>query len=329
MSTAFVLSGGGSLGAVQVGMLQALSAHGIEPDLLVGTSAGAMNAAWVGAHGTSPGSLAGLAEVWGRLRRRDVFPVDVRTALRGILGRSPAVTSPERLRALVTECAGIATLEEARIPLHLIAADLLSGQTVTVSTGPLVTGVLASAAIPGVFPPVVRDGRHLIDGGVAHHTGVAGAAHLGATVIYVLPTGIPCALPSPPPRRSGRPCTHSRCSSSNGSPARWSTSQRRRPSGSCRRCARCVRPPSTSRAAPSSSNVPDEHRRTGSRAAPSTVPRPSSSSPPTVTARPRRRSHSLDPSHPTGARPWPTLKRTHAASDQASRHDWACLWRLG
>ena len=198
MSTAFVLSGGGSLGAVQVGMLQALSAHGIEPDLLVGTSAGAMNAAWVGAHGTSPGSLAGLAEVWGRLRRRDVFPVDVRTALRGILGRSPAVTSPERLRALVTDCAGIATLEEARIPLHLIAADLLSGQTVTVSTGPLVTGVLASAAIPGVFPPVVRDGRHLIDGGVAHHTGVAGAVHLGATVIYVLPTGIPCALPSPP-----------------------------------------------------------------------------------------------------------------------------------
>ena len=61
MTTAFVLSGGGSLGAVQVGMLQALADHGIEPDLLVGTSAGALNAAWVAAHGTSPESLAGLA----------------------------------------------------------------------------------------------------------------------------------------------------------------------------------------------------------------------------------------------------------------------------
>jgi NTE family protein len=73
MTTAFVLSGGGSLGAVQVGMLQALAAHGIEPDLLVGTSVGAMNAAWVAAHGTSADSLAGLTEVWTRLKRRGVL----------------------------------------------------------------------------------------------------------------------------------------------------------------------------------------------------------------------------------------------------------------
>lgn len=105
MSTAFVLSGGGSLGAVQVGMLQALSDHGIEPDLLVGTSAGAMNAAWVAGHGTSPASLAGLESVWTRLRRSDVLPLDARTALRGLLGRSPALTSPTRLRDLVAACA--------------------------------------------------------------------------------------------------------------------------------------------------------------------------------------------------------------------------------
>jgi hypothetical protein len=81
MTTAFVLSGGGSLGAVQVGMLQALAAEGVEPDLLVGTSAGALNAAWVASHGMSESSLEGLARVWSGLRRRDVFPVDVRTAL--------------------------------------------------------------------------------------------------------------------------------------------------------------------------------------------------------------------------------------------------------
>ena len=198
MTTAFVLSGGGSLGAVQVGMLQALAAHGIEPNLLVGTSAGAMNAAWVAAHGTSKESLDGLAGVWTRLRRRDVFPVDVRTALRAILGQRPAVTSPDRLQRLVTVCAGISTLEEAVIPVHLVTADLLSGQTVTLSSGSLVSGVLASAAVPGVLPPIVRDGRHLVDGGVASHTGVTEAVDLGATLIYVLPTGTPCALPAPP-----------------------------------------------------------------------------------------------------------------------------------
>lgn len=198
MTTAFVLSGGGSLGAVQVGMLQALTAHGIEPDLLVGTSVGAMNAAWVAAHGTSDEALATLAEVWTRLRRRDVFPVDVHTALRGILGRRASLIRADALQELVTTHGGIATLDEATIPVHLVAADLLSGQTVTIATGSLATGVLASAAIPGVFPPVLRDGRYLIDGGVAHHTGVAEALELGATSIYVLPTGAACALPAPP-----------------------------------------------------------------------------------------------------------------------------------
>jgi NTE family protein len=81
---------------------------------------------------------------------------------------------------------------------NVVSADLLSGQNVTVSTGPLVTGVLASAAIPGVLPPVLREGRYLIDGGVAHQTGVTQAVGLGATLIYVLPAGTPCALPAPP-----------------------------------------------------------------------------------------------------------------------------------
>jgi NTE family protein len=198
MTTAFVLSGGGSLGAVQVGMLQALNAHGIEPDMLVGTSVGAMNAAWVGAQGMSEESLADLARVWTRLRRRDVFPLDVRTALDGVLGRRPGLVRADRLQEVVTTYSGMTTLDEAMIPVHLVAADLLSGQVVAISTGSLVTGALASAAIPGVFPPVLRDGRYLIDGGVAHHTGVVAALELGATSIYVLPTGAACALPAPP-----------------------------------------------------------------------------------------------------------------------------------
>ncbi len=198
MTTAFVLSGGGSLGAVQVGMLQALARNGIEPDFLVGTSAGAMNAAWVAVHGTSPESLDGLADVWTSLRRHDVFPVDVRSAVRGLLGRRSAICSPDRLGELVVACAGDATIEEARIPLHLVTADLLSGETVTVSSGPLTSAVLASAAVPGIFPPVLREGRHLVDGGVAPHPGVSQAVDLGATDVYVLPAGTSCALPAPP-----------------------------------------------------------------------------------------------------------------------------------
>lgn len=198
MTTAFVLSGGGSLGAVQVGMLQALAAHDIRPDLLVGTSAGAMNAAWVAGHGMSADSLAELAAVWTGLRRADIFPVDPRQVVRGLLGRSTAVSSNTRLRHLVAARTGIHDLTEAQVPVHLVAADLLSGREVLISAGAVVTGVLASAAVPGIFPPVERAGRHLVDGGVAHHTGVSQAVDLGATEIYVLPAGSPCALPGPP-----------------------------------------------------------------------------------------------------------------------------------
>jgi NTE family protein len=193
-----VLSGGGSLGAVQVGMLQALHSHGVRPDMLVGTSAGAVNAAWIAGHGLSADSLDQLARVWTGLRRREVFPVEPRQMLRGLLGRSAGVTSDARLRHLVQAHAVIDDLAHARVPTHLVAADLLRGDDVLISTGDPVDGVLASAAIPGLLPPVEHAGRHLIDGSVALHAGVAQAVDLGATLVYVLPTGAPCALPRPP-----------------------------------------------------------------------------------------------------------------------------------
>ena len=108
MPTAIVLTGGGSLGAVQVGMLQALSAYGVRPDLLVGTSSGAMNAAWVAGHGMSADSLAELASIWTALRRTDVFPVDPGRVVRGLLGLSSAVSTNTRLSRIV---AGDGTLD--------------------------------------------------------------------------------------------------------------------------------------------------------------------------------------------------------------------------
>ena len=198
MTTAFVLSGGGSLGAVQVGMLQALAARGVSPDLLVGTSAGAMNAAWVAGHGMSEESLSALASVWTGLRRRDVFPLRAGHVLRGLVGGGTGVVPPGRLRDLIEAQTAIECFEDAVVPLHVIAADLLTGETVVLSSGPVVTAVLASAAVPGMFPPVEVHGRYLVDGGVAQRAGVAEAVALGASEVYVLPAGTSCALPGPP-----------------------------------------------------------------------------------------------------------------------------------
>jgi NTE family protein len=89
-------------------------------------------------------------------------------------------------------------LEQLPTPLHVVACDVLTGEEVLLSRGSLVDAVLASAAIPGVLPAVEWDGRLLIDGGVVNNTPLSHAVALGARQIYVLPTGGPCALSSPP-----------------------------------------------------------------------------------------------------------------------------------
>jgi NTE family protein len=179
-------------------MLQALAERGIQPDLLVGTSVGALNAAWVADRGMGSDSLSELSSVWTQLRRGKVFPADARQVVRGLLGLSRAVCSNGRLKELVSAHVGVSAIEEAAIPLHLVCADLMSGEDVLVSDGPVVSGVVASAAVPGVFPPVERDGRLLVDGALAPRTGISQAVELGASEIYVLPTGSPCALVEPP-----------------------------------------------------------------------------------------------------------------------------------
>ncbi len=191
---AFVLSGGGSLGAVQVGMLQALHVHGIEPDLLVGASAGALNAAWVAQR---PGELTRLAELWKGLRRPDVFPISLQ-AVRGGLGLSDHLVNPSRLSRLVRRNLLGDRIEETAVPLHVVATDLLTGLEVVLSAGDLPTALMASAAVPGIFPPISRDGTWLIDGGVADNTPVTVAIRLGAKEIWVLPAGYACTLARPP-----------------------------------------------------------------------------------------------------------------------------------
>lgn len=195
--TAFVLSGGASLGAIHVGMLLALADEGERPDLIVGTSVGAVNGGWIASRPDLPG-IRGLAELWTSLSRRDIFPTHPIAGAMGMLGRRSHLVPNVGLRRLLAEQLEFARLEDAPIPLHVVATDVVSGGDVLLSSGNAVDAIAASAAIPGVFPPVRVNGRDLMDGGVVNNTPVSHAVALGADRVWVLPTGYSCALPAAP-----------------------------------------------------------------------------------------------------------------------------------
>lgn len=198
MTTAFVLSGGGSLGAVQVGMLAALGEQDIRPDVLIGTSAGALNAVYIASRGFNTETIAGLADIWRGLRRQQVFPVDPLRQTLALVGRRPSLYSMRPLRRIVETHLAVDNLEDTRIPVHVVATDALSGEEVILSDGDAVAAVLASAAIPAVFRPVERDGRLLVDGAVSNNTAVSRAVEFGADRIVIIPAGSACALSEAP-----------------------------------------------------------------------------------------------------------------------------------
>jgi len=198
--TAFVLAGGGSLGAVEVGMLRALVEAGVGPDLVVGSSVGALNGVYFAGAPDAAG-VARLEDVWRRIRRSDVFPVGASRSVRALLGRAQSLVSPEPLRRLLEAHLPLASLEASAVPVHVVATDFTTGEEVLLSRGSAARALLASAAIPAVFPPVELDGRVLVDGGIASNTPVAAAVRLGARRVIVLPTGFSCH-PDPVPREA-------------------------------------------------------------------------------------------------------------------------------
>ena len=200
--TAFVLAGGGSLGAVQVGMLSALVERGVRPDLVVGSSVGALNGAYFAGRPDREG-VGSLARIWRGLSRRDVFPLSPLRTLLGLISRRSHLVDPGALRNLARDHLGFSELEQAATPLLVVATDLVDGSEVVLSRGSAADAVLASAAIPGIFPPV-RIGRlQVVDGGIANDTPISVALAHGADRVVVLPTGISCALNRPPPSAVG------------------------------------------------------------------------------------------------------------------------------
>lgn len=160
----FVLGGGSSLGAIQVGMLRALSEAQISPDAVVGTSVGALNGAILAAHPRD--AVERLSQVWTQMQRADVFPGSIiGSAWRLTTTRSHAVRA-RGLRDIAARTLRASTFAELELPFAAVTLDLTSGSTRVLTQGDLVQALLASAAIPGVFPVVDLDGHHLVDGGV-------------------------------------------------------------------------------------------------------------------------------------------------------------------
>lgn len=186
--TAFVLGGGGNLGAVQVGMLKALVERGIVPDLVVGCSVGAINAAAIAGDPT-PAGVECMWRHWASLGPEDVF---VGGRLQGpwqLVRKGESLYADDGLRRIIGEWIAFDSFEEARIPLHVVAVSLRREVDVWFTSGPILEPILASAALPAIFPPVWIDGEAYIDGGVVNNVPVSRAVRLGAERIYVLYPG--------------------------------------------------------------------------------------------------------------------------------------------
>ncbi|HXI05368.1 MAG: patatin-like phospholipase family protein [Bradyrhizobium sp.] len=194
--TAFVLAGGGSFGAIQVGMLQSLAAHGVTADLVVGSSVGALNGAFYAGDPTVKG-MERLADVWRGLRRRDVFPITWRT-MRAFLWRRDFLISHEGIRKLIEAHIPYQRLEQAALPVHVVTTDIITGDSVVFSEGPTSEAIVASTAIPGAFSPIRYKNYYLADGAISSNTPVRVAVAKGARRLIVLPTGHACANDAPP-----------------------------------------------------------------------------------------------------------------------------------
>src|SRR5919199_6802907 len=181
--TAFVLGGGGVLGAAEVGMLQALFEHGVRPDLVVGTSVGAINGAFVAAD-PAPSAVERLREVWEELASQRIFAGSVLTRV-GTLVRTRTHLHPrEPLRDLLEAHLPVRTFAELRVPFQCVAASIERAAEQWFTDGALIEAVLASCAVPGLLPPVEVDGEHYLDGGLVHSIPVGRAVALGADRIY-------------------------------------------------------------------------------------------------------------------------------------------------
>jgi NTE family protein len=197
--TALVLAGGGVRGAVQIGMLQVLAEHGFVPDRIYGSSVGAVNGVAFAGDPTRRG-VERMTEIWTGLTRDNVYP---QSRLHGpwlYLQQRDSVYSNSGLRAIIEEGVAFERLEDAVIPVEVVATSLTDGRERWFTYGSVVEAVLASSAVPAIFPPIEIDGERFIDGGVVDNVPIRRAIDAGATRIVVLLCAPPVYTPTTPKR---------------------------------------------------------------------------------------------------------------------------------
>jgi NTE family protein len=180
-----VLSGGGNLGVSQVGMLRALIERGILPDVVVGTSVGALNGAVIASTPDIEG-VDRLTDLWCSLRTSEVFPGGKLARAWNVLSRDDHLFGNEGLQAVIERAAPAPTFEETVVPLRVVATDLHSAEEVVFAAGPVASALLGSCALPGIYPPVEHDGRTLVDGAVTNAVPITHALAGNAERVYVL-----------------------------------------------------------------------------------------------------------------------------------------------
>jgi NTE family protein len=188
--TAFVLSGGGNQGVAQVGMLRALIERGITPDVVVGTSAGALNGAAIATEPTLD-KVEHLAAVWLGLRGEDVFPGGMFTRAWNVLRRGDHLSSNEGLQEVLKRAEHAPDFADLAVPLRVVATDLNTGDEILIVAGGVTPALLASAAIPGVFPPVEVYGHRFVDGAVVNLVPISHALAGPVDRIFILDVSNP------------------------------------------------------------------------------------------------------------------------------------------
>ena len=196
---AFVLSGGGNLGALQVGMLRALLEHDITPDLILGCSVGAINGAALAETPTVAGALR-MEWLWRALVGKDLMPAGWLPNTVAIARRGEAIHDNLGLRRHLEQSLQARTFEELAVPFQCVATDVVGVREVWFRSGPLIDPILASAALPAVYPAVEIDGVRYLDGAIVDDVPMTRAVELGARTLYVLQVGM-FSRPRPEPRR--------------------------------------------------------------------------------------------------------------------------------
>ena len=185
---AFVLGGGGSWGALQLGMLQALARTDLTPDLVVGTSVGSLNGAMLAADPAL--AVERLETIWPNVTRGDVFPGGVLRGLRTLSVSRSWIFDNAPLTDQLTASLPVTTFEELAIPFVAVATDFGTGAVAGLDSGDLRSALLASSAIPGIYPWVERDGRRLVDGVLVANVPITVALERGAQSLVVLDCGL-------------------------------------------------------------------------------------------------------------------------------------------